>query len=180
MKTPLGTEVDLGAGRIVLDGFPAFRERGTALPSFRPMSIVATVAHSQLLLSSCFRNRMRGILIHITQWQFESKDKAQKRFALCYQTVVCPVCPVLSVTLVYCGQTVTWMNVKLGMGVGLGPGDIALDGNPAPLRKGAQHPRYSAHVYCYQTKMPLATEVGLVPDHIVLAAPPPILGPCLL
>jgi len=32
MKTPLGTEVDLGAGRIVLDGFPAFRERGTAPP----------------------------------------------------------------------------------------------------------------------------------------------------
>ena len=45
MKTPLGMEVDLGAGHIVLDGFPALRERGTALPSFRPMSIVATVAH---------------------------------------------------------------------------------------------------------------------------------------
>jgi len=32
-----------------------------------------------------------------------------KRFALCYQTVVCCVCPVvfaLSVTLVYYGQTV--------------------------------------------------------------------------
>jgi len=34
-KTPLGTEVDLGPDR----------ERGTAAPSFRPMSIVATVAH---------------------------------------------------------------------------------------------------------------------------------------
>jgi len=48
MKTPLGTEVDLGgvgAGHIVLDGFPALRERCTAPPSFRPMSIVATVAH---------------------------------------------------------------------------------------------------------------------------------------
>jgi len=46
MKTPLGTEVDIGAGHIVLDGFPALRERGTAPPaSFRPMSIVATVAH---------------------------------------------------------------------------------------------------------------------------------------
>jgi len=32
MKTPLGTEVDLGAGHIVLDGFPALRERGTAPP----------------------------------------------------------------------------------------------------------------------------------------------------
>jgi len=45
MKTPLGTEVDLGAGHIVLDGFPALCESGTAPPSFRPMSIVAAVAH---------------------------------------------------------------------------------------------------------------------------------------
>jgi len=27
-----GMEVDIGAGHIVLDGFPALRERGTALP----------------------------------------------------------------------------------------------------------------------------------------------------
>jgi len=32
MKTPLGTEVDLGSGHIVLDGVPALRERGTAAP----------------------------------------------------------------------------------------------------------------------------------------------------
>jgi len=38
-------EVDIVAGHIVLDGFPALRERGTAAPSFRPMSVVATVAH---------------------------------------------------------------------------------------------------------------------------------------
>ena len=45
MKTPLGTEVDLGPGHIVLDGVPALRVRGTEPPSFRPMSIVVTVAH---------------------------------------------------------------------------------------------------------------------------------------
>ena len=46
MKTPLGMEVDLGPGHIVLDGVSALCERGTAaLPSFRPMSVVATVAH---------------------------------------------------------------------------------------------------------------------------------------
>jgi len=48
MKTPLGTEVDLGPGHIVLDGDPAPPlERGTAAPSlsFRPISIVAMVAH---------------------------------------------------------------------------------------------------------------------------------------
>ena len=32
MKTPLGTEVDLGPGHTVLDGVPALRERGTAAP----------------------------------------------------------------------------------------------------------------------------------------------------
>ena len=43
-----------------------------------------------------------------------------KRFALCYRTVVLSVC--LSVcTLVYCGQTVGWIKMKLGMEVGLVP-----------------------------------------------------------
>jgi len=51
MKTPLGTEVDLGPGHIVLDG--DHRERGTAPPSFRPKSVVAKVVHlSYCLLSS--------------------------------------------------------------------------------------------------------------------------------
>ena len=45
MKTPLGAEVDLGPGHIVFDGLPALCEWGTAAPSFRPMSIVATVVH---------------------------------------------------------------------------------------------------------------------------------------
>jgi len=45
MKTPLGAEVDLGPGHIVLDGVPAAGERCTTVPSLRPMSVVATVAH---------------------------------------------------------------------------------------------------------------------------------------
>ena len=54
-----------------------------------------------------------------------------KRFALCYRTVVlfvCPVCPVLSVTLVYCGQTVGVgpIKMKLATQVGLGTGHIML------------------------------------------------------
>jgi len=64
-----------------------------------------------------------------------------KRFARCYQTVVCPVlcCPVcLSVTLVYCGQTVRWIKIKLGTQVGLDPGHTVLDGDPAPLPIGVQ------------------------------------------
>jgi len=44
----------------------------------------------------------------------------------------------MSVMSVYCGQTVGWIKMPLGMEVGLGPGYIVLDGDPAPLRKGAQ------------------------------------------
>jgi len=47
-----------------------------------------------------------------------------------YRTVVCPVC--LSVTLVYCAQTVGWMKMTLGTEVGLGPGHTVLDGDRAP------------------------------------------------
>ena len=44
----------------------------------------------------------------------------------------------LSVTLVYCRQTVGWLKMKPGMQIGLGPGHIVLDGDPAPPRKGAK------------------------------------------
>jgi len=43
-----------------------------------------------------------------------------------YRTVV------LSVTLVYCGQTVRRIKMKLGMQIGLGPGHIVLDGDSGP------------------------------------------------
>jgi len=64
-----------------------------------------------------------------------------KRFAvcLCYRTVVlsCPVCLCcLSITLVYYGQTVWWIKMKLGMELGLVPGHIVLDADPAPSPKG--------------------------------------------
>jgi len=54
-------------------------------------------------------------------------------------SVCCPVClSVLSVTLVYCGQTAGRIKMKLGTQVGLGPGHIVFDGEPAPLpKKGA-------------------------------------------
>ena len=100
-----------------------------------------------------------------------------KRFAYATQTVVCPVRSVLCQTLVYCGQTVGWIKMKLGMQVGLGPGHIVLDGNPAPPKKGhSSSPQFSAHVCCGQRagwiKMPLGTEVGLGPGDIVLDGDP--------
>jgi len=41
---------------------------------------------------------------------------------------------------VYCGQTAAWIKMALGTEVGLGPGHIVLDGDPAPLHKRGQSP----------------------------------------
>jgi len=73
-----------------------------------------------------------------------------KRFALCYRIFVCSVLSVLSVTLVYCGKTATWIKMALGKEVGLSPGDKCC------VRCGPNSP----------------TERG--------TAAPPLFGPCLL
>jgi len=57
--------------------------------------------------------------------------------------------------------------MKHGTQVGLGPGHMVLDGDPAPLPKKGAEPPYPifAHVYCGQSvgyiKKPLGMEVGL-------------------
>jgi len=82
--------------------------------------------------------------------------------------------------------------MKLGTQVGLGPGHIVLDRDPAPPK--GTHPSISAHVRCGQMagyiKMSLDMEIGLGPGDFVLdgdpafpknkGAQPPIFGPCLL
>jgi len=86
--------------------------------------------------------------------------------------------------------------MKLGMQIGLGPGHIVLDGDPAPpSQKGDGAAHFSAHIYCGQMaawiKMPLGMEVGLGPRDFVLdgdpapplsknGAEPPVFGPYLL
>jgi len=65
---------------------------------------------------------------------------------------------------VYCGHSAVWIKMPLRMDLGLHPGYILLDGDPAPL-KGAQQLQFSAHVYCGQTagwiNIPVGMEVGL-------------------
>ena len=80
-----------------------------------------------------------------------------------------------------------WHSIKMPLGtdVDLSPEDFVLDGDhgykisynhdgdPVPLpKKGAEPPKFSAHVYCGQTagwiKMPLGTKVGLSPGDSVL------------
>ena len=120
-----------------------------------------------------------------------------KRFDLCYWTVVClsvclSVCPVMSVTLVYCGQTVRSIKMKLGMEVGLGSGDFVLDGEPALHPKGAQPPVFGPCLLWPNGWMDLdATWYGGMPrprqlcvrrgpSSLPKRAQPPIFGPCLL
>jgi len=90
------------------------------------------------------------------------------------------------VTLVYCGQRVGWIKMKFGMEVGLGPGHIVLDGDPAPpAPKGHSCPIFGPCL------MPLGMEKGLSPGDILVdgdpapppkkgTEPPPIFDPCLL
>jgi len=56
-------------------------------------------------------------------------------------------------THVYCDQTAGWVKMALGMKAGLGPGQIVLDGDPAPLPRkgGTAPPQFSTHVYSGQT-----------------------------
>jgi len=70
-----------------------------------------------------------------------------------------------------------WIKMPLGSEVGLGPGHVLLDGDPAPHpRKGHNSLHFSAHVYCGQTagwiRMPLGKEVGLGPGDIELDGNP--------
>jgi len=73
----------------------------------------------------------------------------------CLSCLSCPFCAVcLSVMFLYCGQTVGWTKMKLGMEVGLSSGHIVLDGDPAPPlpKKGARRPIFGQTVadliYC--------------------------------
>jgi len=73
-----------------------------------------------------------------------------------------------------------WIEMSLGMELGLGPGDFLLDGDPAAPPQGGG---FSAHVYCGQTarwmKLVLGMDVGLSPGDFVLdgdLAPSPKAG----
>ena len=95
---------------------------------------------------------------------------------------------------VYCGQTAGCIKMALGTEVGLDPGHIVLDEEPAPISKKGTEPPISAHLYCRQTagwiKMALGMEVGLSSGDFVLNADPasrplkghspPIFGPYLM
>jgi len=69
-----------------------------------------------------------------------------KTFRLMLSDRCLSVLSVLSVTFVHCGQTVGRIKMKLGVQVGVGPGHIVLDGDPAPSPKGAQPPIFGPYL----------------------------------
>ena len=77
----------------------------------------------------------RNVLVN-SEWYFGRQFV--KRFAVFYRPIV------LSITLVYCGQTVGWIKMKLGSQVGLEPGHIVLDGTKLlhPTPKGHTVPNF--------------------------------------
>jgi len=86
------------------------------------------------------------------------------------------VCPVLSVTLVYCGQRVGRIKMKLSMQVGLGPGYIVLDGDQVSVPQRGTALQFPVYICCDQMarwiKVPLGSKVGLDPSDIMLDEDP--------
>jgi len=70
-------------------------------------------------------------------------------------------------SIVATGQTSGWIEMPLGMQVGIGPSDIVLHGDPAAPPNG-HNPQFSAHVYCGQTaesvRIPLGSWYGCRPQ----------------
>ena len=119
---PLDTEVDLGPGHVVLDGDPAPHGKGHSSPHFLAhVCYGQTVAH----ISNYWA------LVNTAFWAPVCKKVRPMLSDCCLSVLSCPVC--LSVTLVYCRQTVGWIKMKLSVQVGFGPGHIVLDGDAAPL-----------------------------------------------
>jgi len=81
--------------------------------------------------------------------------------------------------LMYYGQTVGWIKMKLRVQAGVGSGHIVLDRDPASPPLKGHSPQFSAHICLGQMAewitMPLGMEVGLGPGDFVLdwdQAPP--------
>ena len=88
---------------------------------------------------------------------------------------VCPAC--LSVTLVYCGQTVGWIKMPLGMEIGLSPEDFVLDGDPAPPPQKGRRPQIFGSCLlwpngCMDRDGILDMDVGLSPGDFVFDGDP--------
>jgi len=136
MKLVLSMEISLSPGDFVLDGDPApLQKKGAEPPIFGPYLLRSNGCMDQ---DTWYGGRPLPRR-HCVKWGPSSPSPKGGR------------APPQFSAHVYCGQTAGWIKVALGMEVGLGPGHIVLDGNPAPLpKKGTESPIFGpflANVY---------------------------------
>ena len=100
----------------------------------RALAHTVTVAYLSRLASSSIIRSTRKISLHtiIALAFWATVCKTVRRML---SNRVLSVLSVLSVTFLYCGQAVGWINMKLCKEVGLGPGHNVLDGDPALQEK---------------------------------------------
>jgi len=127
---PLGMEVGLGPRHIVLDGDPAPPNKGhsTPPPIFNPCLLWSKGCMDQYTIWLGGRPEPRP---HCVRWGAISPIPLKRGTAPHFSAHV------------YCGQTAAWIKMPLGMKVGLGPGNIVLDVDPAPPAPKGQSTRQS-------------------------------------
>ena len=117
---PLGMDVGLSPGDVVLDGdpvFPPYQRGGTPLPIFGPFLLCQTAGCIKMLLGmELGRPQLRGLCVRWGPSPLPPKGGgAPPQFSAHF----------------YCGQTAACIKMPLGIELGLGPGDYVLDGDPA-------------------------------------------------
>ena len=93
------------------------------------------------LITQAGRNKL------LTNQTLKARDQVKWRF----WAAVCKTVALCYRMSVYCGQTVGRIKMKLALQVGLSPGHIVLDGDPAHPPPKGHNPHFSVHVYCGQT-----------------------------
>jgi len=122
---PLGIEVGLGPGHVVLDGDPA--------PS-PPKSGISPQFSAHVYCDET------------TEWIKVPPKRHCVRWGPSSPLPEIGQTP-KSAAHVYCGQAAAWIKMQLGTIIGLGPGNIVLDADPAPPPKWhSSPPQISAHV----------------------------------
>ena len=120
MKMALGMEVGLNPGDFMLDGDPAPPQRGggAPFPIFGKFLLWPNVCMHHDATWYGGRPQPRDFVFDGDPAPFSKKGTE-------------PL-PFFGPSL-YCVQTAGWIKMAIGMEVGLGPGHIVLDGEPAPL-----------------------------------------------
>jgi len=134
IKMPLGMEVGLSPGDFVFHGDPVrLPKKGTEPSVFGPCLLRPNGCMDQDATWYGGRPRPRR---HCVRWGPSSPSSKRRRS------------PLLNFRLM---SIAAKRKMARGMEVGLGPGHIVLDGDPAPLPQKGADPQFSAHFYCGQT-----------------------------